>query len=231
MKRCLVLAISALSMAASPAMASELVVDGGFELAAPAPGGYFQYGSGQTFGGWTVAGSNATNSGLNLSTTYTEAGVAFAARSGLASFDLTAAGNMGPTIGVYQFLTTTVGQAYNVSFWLGNVTGDGTGNTSYYALPSSLTLTIGGGPGQLFENSNITTGNVNWQKFTTSFVAGSTSTKLLFTNSTPTSDNFAGLDDVSVSAVPEPAAWLMMILGFGVIGASLRSRSRKVALA
>ena len=33
------------------------------------------------------------------------------------------------------------------------------------------------------------------------------------------------------SAVPEPATWAMMIMGFGLAGAALRSHGRKVALA
>lgn len=33
-----------------------------------------------------------------------------------------------------------------------------------------------------------------------------------------------------VSAVPEPATWLMMILGFGFVGATMRRRPRKVRL-
>ena len=43
---------------------------------------------------------------------------------------------------------------------------------------------------------------------------------------------FALLDGVSMSAVPEPATWAMMMLGFAVLGyAGIRSARRKVALA
>jgi hypothetical protein len=34
------------------------------------------------------------------------------------------------------------------------------------------------------------------------------------------------LDNIAVSAVPEPAAWALMIAGFGLVGAALRSRAR-----
>jgi hypothetical protein len=37
--------------------------------------------------------------------------------------------------------------------------------------------------------------------------------------------------NVSFSAAPEPAAWAMMLLGFGVVGASLRIRGRKPNMA
>lgn len=36
---------------------------------------------------------------------------------------------------------------------------------------------------------------------------------------------------LSLPAVPEPATWLMLILGFGAVGAGLRSRERRTATA
>ncbi len=46
-------------------------------------------------------------------------------------------------------------------------------------------------------------------------------------------NNYRGsiLDNVQVSAVPEPAAWALMILGFGVIGGAMRRRKAVTALA
>lgn len=42
---------------------------------------------------------------------------------------------------------------------------------------------------------------------------------------TGTSESLGGyLDDIRLSAVPEPATWAMMILGFGFVGASMRRR-------
>jgi len=39
------------------------------------------------------------------------------------------------------------------------------------------------------------------------------------------------LDNVSLSAVPEPATWAVMLLGFGGLGAAMRNNRRKLALA
>jgi Protein of unknown function (DUF642)/PEP-CTERM motif len=221
----LVAAVGALALATTPALGQNIVVDPGFETVQPPVGSYTIYPTGATFGGWTVVGDvGATNSGLTLNTAYAEPGVTFAAHSGTTSVDLTAAGNTSLSNGIFQDLVTAIGQTYDVSFWLGNATGNGTGNSSVYTLASSITLTIGGGLGELFTNSATTIGGVNWQRYTTSFVAGSTSTRLLFTNSTPSGDNFAGLDDVAVSAAPEAATWIMMIFGFGLAGVALRSR-------
>lgn len=38
--------------------------------------------------------------------------------------------------------------------------------------------------------------------------------------------SFAVLDDVSTSAVPEPATWAMMLAGFGAVGFALRRRAK-----
>jgi hypothetical protein len=40
-----------------------------------------------------------------------------------------------------------------------------------------------------------------------------------------TGDESWGLSNVSVSAVPEPQSWALMIAGFGLVGASMRRRS------
>lgn len=38
------------------------------------------------------------------------------------------------------------------------------------------------------------------------------------------------LDNVSISAVPEPAAWALMIAGFGLVGGATRARRRKAVM-
>jgi hypothetical protein len=44
-------------------------------------------------------------------------------------------------------------------------------------------------------------------------------------------DETSFIDRVSAQAVPEPAAWALMILGFGGVGAALRSKRRTFAAA
>jgi Tfp pilus assembly protein PilW len=43
------------------------------------------------------------------------------------------------------------------------------------------------------------------------------------------STNAFEIDNLYVNAVPEPAAWALMIAGFGFVGGALRTRSRKLA--
>lgn len=52
---------------------------------------------------------------------------------------------------------------------------------------------------------------------------------LNFTGSNPNGGAFTG--NVTISAVPEASTWAMMLLGFGAVGMTLRSRRRRPALA
>lgn len=57
--------------------------------------------------------------------------------------------------------------------------------------------------------------------------AGETISRVSFTNN-PSIDAFE-VANFSVTAVPEPATWGMMLVGFGMIGATARYRRRRIA--
>lgn len=97
-------------------------------------------------------------------------------------------------------------------------------------------------PGQTTQRFDVSLGNVvkstetltvapkgasGWKKASLDFVAGGTSQTLSFLakgtpNGLPPS---LLLDNVSLTAaVPEPGTWMTMILGFGVVGATIRRR-------
>ena len=63
-----------------------------------------------------------------------------------------------------------------------------------------------------------------------SFVAGSSGTLNLYYWDSNNGDNFGSIA-FDISAVPEPAAWAMMIGGFGLAGAAIRRRKPVAALA
>ena len=43
--------------------------------------------------------------------------------------------------------------------------------------------------------------------------------------------SYGALDSFSVSAVPEPATWVLMLFGVGILGAALRVTRRKTGVA
>jgi Protein of unknown function (DUF642) len=209
--------------------ASAAILDGGFEF--PGSPDIKQYGSSgpsSTIGAWTVTG-DANNAVLLLSKNYAESGVSFNAHSGDYAVDLTGAGNTSPGNGIYQDISTVFGQAYALTFWVGNATGNGGANTPFYTLASSTNLMIDLTGPFSFTNGNTDLGAVNWQQFTYNFVAGGPTTRISFLNNTDSRDNYLGLDDVGIAAVPGPivgAGLPGLVMAFGGLLAWRRRRNQ-----
>ncbi len=94
---------------------------------------------------------------------------------------------------------------------------------------SPLIISIGSnGTPQTIATSGVLGSTGTWTPFTGSFVATSTSTSLsIFTDVSAASGNDFGLDEISVTAaVPEPATWMMMMLGMAGVGFSLRRKTQ-----
>lgn len=213
--------------------ATDLIVNGGFEANPTPSGGYIRYFGGDTFTGWTVTGADV----LNLNTTYSEnagdgngAILTFNAHSGSSAMDLTGAGNTSPADGIYQDVATDIGKRYKLSFYLGNAAA-GPSVGYYYPLASTLGIAVTGQSPASDTNSATTLNAINWQLYSSTFVATNTTTRIAFTNETGLADNYAGLDDVSLTAVPEPATWAMMVMGFLGMGGAVRASRRRALLA
>jgi len=221
MKPMVILALAA-AIASPAAAAVNLVTNGGFEAPATTPGSFILVNGGSSFTGWNVLGSG-TNV-LLINKTYSEGSgsLVFNSNSGDAWIDLSGTSNQGPTSGISQVVATGTG-AHTLSFFVGNATG-----RPDYAGVSSLKLSINGGPTQSFINSDVTPNAMNWKPFSVNFLATGATT-IAFTNGN-VGDNALGLDDVSISAVPEPASWAMLIGGFGLTGAAMRRRRRVTAV-
>ncbi|QQV78078.1 hypothetical protein H5J25_04900 [Sphingomonas aliaeris] len=72
-------------------------------------------------------------------------------------------------------------------------------------------------------NSNV----IRFDNETGDFISTDNSTFTLTLNGNPVTANFTGVGDfVASAAVPETATWGMMITGFGMMGAGMRSRRR-----
>lgn len=134
-----------------------------------------------------------------------------------------------------------------------NATGDGNGvdnETTTFATTFDLTgynpvnATISGqvlfdNSGEIFLNGNqiggTVTGYTSLTPFGTNmnfFNAGiNTLTFVLHNDTGPTAFQVAGLTVTDGGAVPEPASWALMVVGFGMVGASLRRRKTVVATA
>jgi hypothetical protein len=156
-----------------------------------------------TFAGWTQGGNTGAT---GVSTTNPNTG-RFAAFLG-------PVGSIGT---LSQTLATVAGSVYVVKYFIRH---DG-------GTQNSFSASFGG---NVF--SNIVNGPAFPYTQVTSFLtATSASTVLSF--SFRQDPRFFYLDDVSVQgalgAVPEPTTWMMLVLGFGLIGFSLRRRSGHIA--
>jgi len=122
-----------------------------------------------------------------------------------------------------------VGQDYRLTFdWAAGQLASRTGATT-----DSVTYGFGS---QIFSTPTVAVasgGSAPWQTVSQMFRATSTSQALGFlANGTPNGlPPVVLLDNVSLSAVPEPATWGLMLVGFGLVGAGMRTRRRSVAFA
>ena len=231
------LALAAAFLAPLPALAQEFVTNGDFEAGntgftseytyVPNQGPFALYNEGR----YTV-GTNAGN--------YHHYWANVTGHGGSGKFLIAngVADGSASTFNVFSQVLSglTVGQAYEFSAWATNVCCNasfpGTNGSPFLVsvngslpLPNSI----------LIASTNVDTSATGiWTQFSGTFIASSASMTLSIYNSTALkSGNDFGLDDISVVAVPEPAAWGMMIGGFGLAGMAMRRRrvSTKVSYA
>src|SRR4051794_23577839 len=145
------------------------------------------------------------------------------AEDGTRSIDL--AGNSVGSIS--QLITGTVaGQSYTVNFWASKNPDGGD------PLRTGI-VSFGGVDMPFAYSSSNSLSDMMWAPYSFTFLATGSSSSLSFA-----ADASAGccygpaLDNVSLAAaVPEPATWAMMLLGFGAVGWQLRRRRSTLALA
>lgn len=210
-------AIAALAIGLIPAVASaQIVTNGGFEQ--PTVGNPCCTTSPpDPLPGWTATPNvnvvngtfNGTNTpGPNL------------ASEGTQYLDLVGQGGMGS---ISQLLTLTPGQLYNLTFAFSN-----NGFSPNESTSASASFSIDGLTGSVTHNTATPT-NLDWQIFSGSFTATGTNT-LSFINTAGGPNEGILLDAISVTPLPEPATWAMMLLGFGAIGlATGRRRQSRLA--
>ena len=201
--KALFLAAAALAMASSAASASVLVVD--FEASNVTPGQY-SYAS-DTAGYSQPSGSSVSLSGVTFSGT---SGVqnnapawGFPAAPGPGTNAAFLQSYSSSNLGVITIDTGTLvaGQSYTVAF--DSVARPGTGADPFTVSYNGLSRTIDPG--------------LSWASSTWSFMAVA-GQNLVFSATRIDGDHASGLDNIAITAIPEPSTWALMILGFAGVG-------------
>jgi choice-of-anchor C domain-containing protein len=196
-----------LGFTAAPASAVS-ITNGSFEFGTNPPAGTFRtLGSGNTdIAGWTVGGG-----GVDWINTY------WTASDGVRSLDLSgnAAGSVEQTI-----TGLTIGSTYQISF-------DMAGNNDGGDVIKDLIAATIGSVNFSFDVTGTSNTNMGWVAKSFVFTAIATSQLLKFTSAEANAYG-AALDNVSISAVPLPAALPLFGAGLAALGlAGLRRRRRQ----
>lgn len=189
--------LAAFVLASSPAAAQELVKNGGFDTG--------------TFDDFSLSGCSSAPSGYSIAY-----GIASNGGSPSNYYAVFLCVNNSYTV-LTQYLTTTPGQRYTISFSGAN-TGSGTGN--------SVRILFGGT--KVFEQP-INAGSYVWAPFTTTGAASSRSTELQFEVYNNQAQTYIDGISVTPAALTTPEPGSLVLLGTGLAGLLPVMRRKRAA--
>ncbi len=197
---------------------ADLIVNGGFEAPALAPGAFLTIGpGGEPAGfGWTVSSGNVDVGHLPVSPF-----IAFDAFEGNQGLDL----NGTQRGAIFQDFATNVGQMYLLSFVYADNPVEG-GVSSADILVSDAALSTSLLSDSVFHSTSTNTPvpDADFGFYSSSFTATGTLTRLAFSSTSASNTPSGGilLDAVSVVAVPEPSSLITMLAGLGMFSFARR---------
>jgi choice-of-anchor C domain-containing protein len=210
-------AVAAAMLAAPSAFAANAVVDGNFDNSINfdnSPSGFTTFDGGSTLPGgpWMVTGAS-----VDLIGTYWQSPSGPSPPNGSVDLDGNAPGGVEQTI-----LGLTSGKTYTLSFWL-------SGNPDGAPATKSVDVSIGSVVGDNFTYTigSNTHADMMYALKTVTFTAGASNT-LSFASQDVDSPFGPVIGGVSITAIPEPSTWVMMLAGFAglsVFGYRARRRS------
>ena len=123
---------------------------------------------------------------------------------------------------IYQTFDTVVGQQYEVTFSLGySPTWSGTApNPSLFVVAKAGSAIVSDSDAGWAGYTSTASG---WTTQTYTFTASGGTSSLFFAGGYQAGD-YVGLDDVKVTAIPEPETYAMMLAGLGALGFMGRRR-------
>ena len=203
-------AVLALGLISTGAEAASIIANGSFETGTD-PSPYATYGAG-AFNGWTIDAG-----------TIDYIGDYWQASDGVRSVDL--AGNSPGTLS--QTFATSIGTKYFVSFDLAGNPDNADKIKEIYSQVVSGGLTTFTAS---FDATGKSHADMGWTTFVYSFVASATQSTLSFQSLDQECCWGPALDNVSVSAVPLPAALPLFGAGLAAFGVFARRRRTRTAV-